>query len=151
MQFGTSGALDRKGKHIPDASLGLDEAGSAGIGLQLAPQPQNVHIDATVEDILVRAGRLQQVFACEWALRRVEESDQQGIFTFRQRNHRAIGVGKPLNGPIEPPAAKLAAAVPWIPQPPILTELSFGDPWPALERPSCPNRRARSWSLCSSF
>ena len=82
MQFGTSGALDRKGKHIPDASLGLDEAGSAGIGLQLAPQPQNVHIDATVEDILVRAGRLQQVFAREWALRRVEESDQQGIFTF---------------------------------------------------------------------
>jgi hypothetical protein len=100
--------------HWGRASL-LDEAGSAGIGLQLAPQPQNVHIDATVEDILVRAGRLQQVFACVWALRRVEESDQQGIFTFRQRNHRANGVGKPLNVPIEPPAAKLAAAVLWIP------------------------------------
>ena len=27
----------------------------------------------------------------------------------------------------------------------------FGDPWPALKRPSRPIRRARSWSVCSSF
>jgi hypothetical protein len=27
----------------------------------------------------------------------------------------------------------------------------FGDPWPALKRPSRPIRRTRSWSACSSF
>ena len=104
--------LDRQGKHIPDAALGLDDAGRVEPGLQLAPQPQNVDIDAAVEDILVRAGRLQEVFARKWALWRVEEDDQQGILTFRQRNRRAVRVGKPLNVLIELPATKLVASSP---------------------------------------
>jgi hypothetical protein len=44
--------LDGQGKHIPDAALGLDDAGRVEPGLQLAPQPQNVDIDAAVEEIL---------------------------------------------------------------------------------------------------
>jgi hypothetical protein len=38
-------------------------------------QPQNLHIDAAVEDILVSAGRLEQMLAGKRTLRRVRKSD----------------------------------------------------------------------------
>jgi hypothetical protein len=53
-----SGGLDRQGEDVPDAALGLDNAGRAGIDLELTSQSQNLDVDATVEHILVDAGRL---------------------------------------------------------------------------------------------
>jgi hypothetical protein len=35
--------LDRQRKHIPDAVLSPDDAARAGIGVELAPQPQDLH------------------------------------------------------------------------------------------------------------
>jgi len=67
---------NRQGEHVADASLRPDDARRAGVGLELAPQPQDLHIDGAVEDIFVHAGRLQQVLAAERSLRRVEKGDQ---------------------------------------------------------------------------
>jgi hypothetical protein len=54
-----SDPLYRNGEYISEAALGLDDARRARIALELAPQAENLHIDAAVEDILVNAGRLQ--------------------------------------------------------------------------------------------
>lgn len=43
---------------IAEAAFGLDDLRRAGIGLQLATEPQHLHIDAAVEDILVDPGGL---------------------------------------------------------------------------------------------
>jgi hypothetical protein len=72
----SSGPLDRQREHIAHTTLGLDDGGGAGVDLELAPQPQDLHIDAAIEHILVNAGRLQQVLAGKRALRCVEKGDQ---------------------------------------------------------------------------
>jgi len=71
-----SNRLDRKSKYIANAALGSNDVWCARIGLQLAPQPQDLHIDAAVEDIFMQACRLQQVLAAEGSLGRVKKSDQ---------------------------------------------------------------------------
>ncbi len=84
-----SGALqhrDRHGEPIADAALGLDDARGARIRLQLAPQPQDLHIDASVENILMHTRRLQQMLAGERAIRRVEERGQQRVLALRQKS-----------------------------------------------------------------
>ena len=45
----------------------------ARMAFQLAPQPQDLHVDAAVEDIFMNAGRLKQILAAEKSLRRVEK------------------------------------------------------------------------------
>jgi len=51
--------LDRRRKHVADAALGPDEARRAGVGLELAPQAQNLHVDRSIVDVVVEAARLQ--------------------------------------------------------------------------------------------
>src|ERR1700724_1599713 len=70
-----SDQLDRQGEHVADAALCPDDAGRARIAFQLAPQPQDLHVDAAVEDIFMNAGRLKQILAAEKSLRRVEKGD----------------------------------------------------------------------------
>jgi hypothetical protein len=74
---------DWQGEHVADAAHRLDDARRAVVTLELAPQPQDLHIDAAVEDIFMQACRLQQVLAAEGSQRRVEKCDQHGIFTLR--------------------------------------------------------------------
>ena len=71
-----SKALHRQRKNIADAALGLDHAWRAGVAFKLAPQPQNLHVNASVEDVLVDTRRLQQVLAAKWALWCIEECDE---------------------------------------------------------------------------
>jgi hypothetical protein len=52
-------------EHVTYSALGLDEASRAWIFLELAPQPQNLHVDATVEDVFVHSRGLKNVFAAE--------------------------------------------------------------------------------------
>lgn len=65
--------LHRHRKHVSDAALGLDHTWRARVAFELAPQPQNLHVYASVEDVLVYARRLEQVLATKWALWCVEE------------------------------------------------------------------------------
>ena len=105
----TSDLFDLRNEYVADAALGLDETRRAGIGLQLASQPQHLHVDATVEHIFVYAGGLQEVFASERTLRRVEKGDQERVFSFRQRNRRPIWIGQSSRVPIYLPAGKSKA------------------------------------------
>jgi hypothetical protein len=79
VERGTSSRLDRQSAQVAETALRLDNTARARIGLELAPQPQDLHVDAPVEHILVHAGRLQKMLAGKRALRRVEEGDKQGI------------------------------------------------------------------------
>src|SRR5260370_32140802 len=112
----TSGGFDRQSAQVAETALRLDDTGRSRIGLKLAPQPQDLHVDAAVEHILVHAGRLQKMLAGKRALRCVEESDKQGILSLRQRDGGTIGVGEAPTAPIELPAAEPATAarrIPW--------------------------------------
>ena len=76
--------FDRKREDIADTAYSMDCARRSRIDLELAPEPQDLHIDAPIEDICVNSCRLEQMLAGEGPLRRFKKGDQQGIFTFTQ-------------------------------------------------------------------
>jgi hypothetical protein len=49
----------RQREHITDTALGSDNARRTGIDLELAPQPQDLDIDAPIENIFVNPRGLQ--------------------------------------------------------------------------------------------
>ncbi len=55
--------LDRQSKHIAHATLRLDYVRHRRVDLELAPEPKDLHVYATIKYVFVDAGRLQQVFA----------------------------------------------------------------------------------------
>ena len=89
----TSELLDRRDKYIADATLGSNEGRRGCVDLELASQPQHLHVDTAIKDIFVDAGRVQQIFAAERSLRRVENRNQQGLFALGQRHPNPIGIG----------------------------------------------------------
>src|SRR5947209_6103402 len=105
-----SDAFDRQGKHVAEAALGSDDAGRTRIRLELAPQSQDLNIDAAVKNVLVHARGLQQVLAAEGPLGCVEKGGQQSIFAFGQSNFGPVGVGQTPSPPLQLPAAELAPA-----------------------------------------
>src|SRR6266704_3453669 len=103
-------ALDGNSEHISNAALGLYDAGRAGIALELAPEAEDLHVDAAIEDILVNAGCLQKVFSAQWTLRCFEEGEQHRILTLGQRDWGACRIGKLPDPPIKLPAGESKAA-----------------------------------------
>src|SRR6266478_5881971 len=59
----------RRNQNIPDAALSLDDTWRTRIDLQLAPQSQDLDVDAPIENILMHTGRLQQMLPCQGPLR----------------------------------------------------------------------------------
>jgi hypothetical protein len=102
--------LDGSGEHISDPALSLDDAGCAGVVFELAAEAQNLNVDAAVEDIVVHAGRLQQMIATQWPLRRRKEGQQHGILSVRQCDVSAARIGEPADPEVELPAQKPEAA-----------------------------------------
>jgi len=102
--------FDRQSEHVADAALGLNYARCTGIGLQLAPQPQDLDIDAAVKNILVNSGGLQQMFPRQRPLRRFEKGQQQRILAFAQRDRCPIGIEESSAAPFELPAIKSVPA-----------------------------------------
>src|SRR6202022_4526776 len=88
----------------------LKHARCPGIGLQLALQPQDLDIDAAIENILVNSGGLQQVFPRQQPLRRFEKGQQQRILAFAQRDRRRIGIEQSSATPFELPALESISA-----------------------------------------
>ena len=72
-------SLDRNGEHVSHTAFGPNYPRGAGVTLELAPEAENLHIDASVEDVLVNTSSLQKMFAAEGALRRFEKGKQHGI------------------------------------------------------------------------
>jgi hypothetical protein len=56
--FSDSKPFDLPGKHISDASLGLDHLRRARVVLQFAAKAENLHIYAAIEDVFVDSSRL---------------------------------------------------------------------------------------------
>ena len=80
-----------QGKDVADAPFGLDHARRTRIGLQFAPQAQDLDVDAAIEDVFVHAGGLQQMLPREGTLRRFQERKQQAVFPFGQGNRIPAG------------------------------------------------------------
>jgi hypothetical protein len=73
-------------EQVSYASFGQDDARRAQSGFELAAQAKNLYVDGAISDILVQMRGLQQVFAAERALWRVEKDNQQGVLTLGQRD-----------------------------------------------------------------
>jgi hypothetical protein len=101
---------DRQREHVADAALGLDHARRTRIGLQLAPQPQDLDIDAAIENILMNSGSLQQMLPRQRPLRCFQKGQQQRILAFAQRNRRRVGIEEPSATPFELPAIESVPA-----------------------------------------
>ena len=106
MPLHCSERFDRECEDIADASLGLDDARRARIDLKLAPQSQDLDIDAPIENILMHARGLQQMSPRERALRCFKKGKQQGILTLAQRDRGRIGVDKLSTTAVEYPTVE---------------------------------------------
>jgi hypothetical protein len=85
--------LDWQREHITDTALSPDNARCTRIDLQFAPQPQDLDIDAPIENFFVNSvGSLQQMLPRERPLRCLEKCEQQRILTVAQRDWRRIGI-----------------------------------------------------------
>jgi hypothetical protein len=107
-------ALDRNGEDIPDAALGLYHARGARIALEFAPEAKDLHVDATIENVLVGASSLQKVLSAKRTLRGFEECDEHRVFTLSQGYWTAGRVDEPSGPAVELPAGKSKAASSWI-------------------------------------
>jgi hypothetical protein len=74
--------LDRQRKPITHATFCLYYSGHRRVDLELAPEPKDLQVYATIKYVVVDAGRLQQLFTGQRALRRVKERGQQRVLTF---------------------------------------------------------------------
>lgn len=81
-----------------------------GMGLQLSPKPENLHIDGAIADIFVHARGLQETFSGEGALRSVEKGEEQGVVASRENDGRAGRIRQPPKHRIELPSAEMEAA-----------------------------------------
>jgi hypothetical protein len=105
-----SDPLDWNRKYISDTAFGLDHARRTRVAFQLSPQAQDLDVDATIEDVLVDARRLQQVLAAQRALRCVEKRYEQRVLALGQSDWSAVRIEEPVRPAIELPAAKSATA-----------------------------------------
>src|SRR4029079_9008641 len=96
----------REREDIADAALGLDDAWRAWIDFKLAPQPQDLDIDAPIENVFMDARGLQQIFPREGALRRLKKRKQQGILALAQWDPGRIRVDKFAAASVKHPTAK---------------------------------------------
>jgi hypothetical protein len=106
-----SDLLDGQDKDIADTTFGPDNTRCAGINFELPSESKDLDIDAAVKHVLVNPRCLQEVFATQWPLWRVEERGQERVFTLGKRDRAPIDVRQTALTAIELPAAKAAPAL----------------------------------------
>ena len=97
-------------ENIANAALGSDHAWRMYQFQFASPQPQDLNVDAPIENICMNSRRLQQMFPRERLLRYFEKRHQQGILAFAQRDLCLIGIYKSPATTLEPPATESVAA-----------------------------------------
>src|SRR5688500_3417640 len=71
--------LDGRVEVVARAAFRADQLGLVGALLDLAAQPQDLHVDRAVVDVVVQAARLEELVARQDLLRRAQEGDQQRV------------------------------------------------------------------------
>src|SRR3546814_4706648 len=83
--------MDVRGEYIAAAADCLDQIGYVRIDLDLAAQPADLDVDATVEQHAgPAAGQVQQLVTAEHALRMLDKGQQQIEFARGQRQQGAV-------------------------------------------------------------
>src|SRR5260370_6553159 len=80
------------------------------MGFEFAPQAQHLHVDASIEDVFVHPGGLEELLAGEWPLRSLQKRDEQRIFAFRQRHGDSIRADQAAVVTFELPATEFVSA-----------------------------------------
>src|SRR5262249_24843931 len=93
--------------NVPYAALGDDEAGMRRVGLDLAPQAQDLHVDGAVVDLgVVQAREVQELLAREDALRRREERGEQAKLALGELDRLAFRASQLAQADVQLPAAE---------------------------------------------
>jgi hypothetical protein len=58
--------LDGQGEHIANTTFGLDSTRGTRIALKLSAEPEDLHINAAIEHVLVHPRRLQKVLTARF-------------------------------------------------------------------------------------
>jgi hypothetical protein len=92
MSIGTgSRHFDRDRKDVSGPAFCLDQLRIARVGLELAAQTQDLHVDAAIENLLVvHAARGEKLLAAQDMVRRLKKRGQEIELSCRQR-HRLPG------------------------------------------------------------
>src|SRR5215475_2774998 len=77
--YALSERFDRQCENVADAAFSPNRLRSTWISLQFAPQPQHLHGDAVIENVLVHSGGLQQILARQRPLGGLKKGQQQRI------------------------------------------------------------------------
>ena len=84
-----------------------DQVRALAIGLDLAPQPADLHVDAAVEGVVALAvGQVDQLVAGENALGVFKKHYQQVELATGQRDHDALGRTQFATGDIQMPTGE---------------------------------------------
>ena len=102
--------FDRQREAIANAALGLNHPRCPRIDLELAPQPQDLDINASIENIFMNSGSLQQMLPRERPQRRCEKGQQQRILALAQRDRPRTVIEEPPAATFELPAVESVPA-----------------------------------------
>jgi hypothetical protein len=87
--------LDFGDEYAASTTLGADQVGLAGIGLQLAPQAQNLRVHAAVKDILMHSDCRQQLLAAKAAIALANEGGGAIVLGLREEGPDLISEPRP--------------------------------------------------------
>jgi hypothetical protein len=102
--------FDRQIEEVTDPALGSNDWCRFWAYFEYAPQPEDLNVNAPIEDMCVNSRCLQQMCTAESALRSINEDRQEGIFAPRQTDQSPIRRGQSPPTSVQSPAAKPALA-----------------------------------------
>src|SRR5258706_29891 len=103
--------FDRRAEHIPCAALGPDVLRLGRVRLDLAPQPEDLHVDRTIVNLsTMQPRKIEQLLARQHPLRRGAKRLQQVELAMGKLDPAALRRGQPAAAEVELPAGKAVSA-----------------------------------------
>src|SRR5258705_10825929 len=97
--------VDRHAKDIAGAALGLDVLRLRRVQFDLAPQPQNLHVDSAIVNLgAIPPREIEQLLAREHLSRRGAKRLQQIQLAIGELDAATLGRGEPAAAEVELPA-----------------------------------------------
>src|SRR5688500_10426090 len=104
-------SFDRYAEEIAGAALGADVARLGGVFFDLAAKAHDLDVDRAVVDlVVVQPRKVEQLVACQDALRRAEQHDEQAELAVRERDRFTAGVGEAARVQVQLPAVEAIRA-----------------------------------------